>query len=378
MSSGKQPMSNGSYDRSWNGEGSSSGGNNNIDGGGANTNGNGNNPKVGALLAAGPRLSIQEDDELPSYDDANSIQSGKTRTPSIHRQEVGTQIYDALEFEYAFEGANSHKELVTSVVRHPGSKNTILSIQRLGIGPQRPTLGNPSVFKLDAVPLPAGQLEVKASSEMGIRSIKIGMLDILEDEPDLQFGTIDWWDKRTASITVGTNLEHRFFDRPYSLPPDILMFLTGFAFKGGSPRRITATVGGIGQQGFLPKFLTGPNNTGVLDVRANWISVPKDHPRFDAGTFEVPPKSSSQHMHFMGTVCFTRWKFPKKQPPKVFVGFAGFDEEAARSFRFSVAVTGVSHKGFSWSVRNWDDVSFNYHWSAVISWIAIANPDQSL
>ncbi|KAF3929994.1 hypothetical protein AA313_de0209235 [Arthrobotrys entomopaga] len=383
MSSGKRPTFNGSYDGSWNGEGSSSSGgnnNNNVNGAGGeanntNSTGNLNNPKVDALLAAAPRFSVREDDELPSYDDANSIQSGKATTPSIHRQEVGTEIYDTLEFEYAFDGASSHRDLVTSVVRHPGSKNTILSIQRLGLGPQKPAPLNLTVFKLNAMPLPAGQLEVKTSSEMGIRSIKIGMLDILEDDTDLQFGTIDWWDKRTASPTVGTNLEHRFFERSYSLPPDILMFLTSFAFRPSSPRRITATIGGVGQQGFIPKFLTGPNTSTILDVKANWIAVPKDHPKFDCGTFEVPSKNTAQAMHFMGTVCFTKWKFPKRQPPKVFIGFTGFDEEATRSFRFSVAVTGISHEGFSWSVRNWDDVLYNYPWSAVVSWLAIANPD---
>ncbi|EPS43620.1 hypothetical protein H072_2384 [Dactylellina haptotyla CBS 200.50] len=373
MSAGKQPISNGSYDTSWNSRGgSSSGAGNNSNGG------EGTSRKIDALLAAAPRLSVQdEDDELPSYDDANSVRSGKLASPSNFQQsDVGVEIQDALEFDYAFQISTSYEELATSVVRNPGVQGTILAIQRLGMGSQKPGPGIITVFKLDGVPLPSNQLEVKAKSnpEMGIRSLKVGMLDVLEDDPDIQFGNIDWNDR---IIVHGANPQSTghlriMFDRPYSLPPDIIFFLREFSFRTNTPRRIRVTTQGIGQHGFFPKWTTGP--TAALDTKYTWVSIPKDHMRFDCGTFEVVSKPGGTAMNFTGTVDFTKWKFPKKQPPKVFIGFAGIELDTSRAFRLSTAVTGLSDKGFSWSVRNWDDATYNYAWSTAISWIAIANP----
>ncbi|EGX52476.1 hypothetical protein AOL_s00043g265 [Orbilia oligospora ATCC 24927] len=374
-SSGKQPIPNMS---SWNGEGSSSAATPSQE-----DTANGNS-KASVFLAAAPRLPLQEDDSLlpPSYDDANSIRSGfLPAQPSTPQENLGVGIQDALEFEYAFQIARAHEELATSVVRHVGSKTTVLAIQRLALGPHRPNTQVATVFKLNAVPLAANQLEVtaKSNSEMAMRSIKIGMLDIADDDPDLQSGVIDWLTRGTGpSSVVGTELPDVFFERPYSIPPDILMFLHAFAFRPNAPRRVRASTIGIGQQGFHPKMATGTNP--LVDAKATWIAVPKDSMRFDCGTFEVTSKSgpAASMPTFTGTVQFTKWKFPKKQPPKVFIGLTGFDRDVSRPFRYSVAVTGVSHKGFSWAVRNWDETLMSYTWGAVISWIATANPSVTL
>ncbi|KAF3916438.1 hypothetical protein ABW21_db0208703 [Orbilia brochopaga] len=192
---GKQPMRNGLLSNS---ESSSSGSSSTTSN--AVVGNSSNNAKVGALLAAAPRLSLEDEGsgEPPSYDDANSIQSGHLSARSFTRRpDVGVEIDDSLEFEYAFEASNSHEELLTNVVRHPGAKNTILSLQRLGLGSRRANLQNPIIFKIAAIPLSASQLEVQAktNSEMGIKSIKIGMLDILEDDRDIQCGVIDWLEK---------------------------------------------------------------------------------------------------------------------------------------------------------------------------------------
>ncbi|KAF3908968.1 hypothetical protein ABW20_dc0104434 [Dactylellina cionopaga] len=366
-----QPTSKGS---SWNGEGSSSSASN------YNTNGN-SNPKVDALLAAAPRLSLDETHlDPPSYDDANSIRSGIVNNGKSQAQEVGIGIQDAIEFEYAFEVANTHEELATSVVRHPSSKSTILVLQRLAIGPRRATTQTPTTFELNALPLAANQLEITAKSnkEMGIRSLKVGMLDIAEDDPDIQFGTIDWTEKTTGTTAWASNMPDVFFDRPYGLPPDIIFFLRTFSFKANIPRRIKATQLGTGQQGFHPKFVFGPvGPSSVLDAKATWLAIPKDSRRFDCGTFEVAAKPTTLTTLFTGTVNFTKWKFSKKNTPKVIVGMTGIDQDYNRPFRFSVAVTGESHEGFSWSVRNWDD-QVNSAWGATISWIAIANPEGNL
>ncbi|KAK6501329.1 hypothetical protein TWF481_009171 [Arthrobotrys musiformis] len=367
-SSGKQPMSNGS---SWNGESSSSGG------GGATQEGpRDRNSKIDAILAAAPRLSLLDDESLqpPSYDDANSIRSGFLPAKSSSLQDdIGVGVQDAIEFEYAFQVAQSHAELATSVVRRPGSKTTVLAIQRLALGSHKPNLQAATTFKLTAVPLAANQLELtaRASAEMSMRSIQIGMLDIAEDDPDIQCGMIDWSERGLGSATgSGTDLPPVFFERSYPLPPDILMFLNTFSFKGNSSRRVRASTVGIGQQGFNARFITGPGS--ILDAKAAWVAIPKDSLRFDCGVFEITSKPSSSVA--TGSVNFTKWKFPKKQPPNVFIGLSGFDRDLSRPFRHSVAVTGKSHEGFSWTVRNWDESTISLSWGAVISWIAIANP----
>ncbi|KAK6518236.1 hypothetical protein TWF506_005395 [Arthrobotrys conoides] len=370
-SSGKQPISN---TASWDGEGSSSAASSSQEGT-ANSN-----SKASVFLAAAPRLSLQEEDDSllpPSYDDANSIQSAILPAPSTTPQEhLGVGIEDAVEFEYAFQIARSHEELATSVVRHPGSKTTVLAIQRLALGSHRPSLQAITTFKLNAVPLAANQLEVtaKANSEMSIRSIKIGMLDIAEDDPDIQCGVIDWSAGGFgASAALRADFPDVFFERPYSLPPDILMFLNAFAFRPNTPRRVRASTIGVGQQGFHPKFTTGSNP--VVDAKATWVAIPKDSMRFDCGTFEVTSKAgpATSGSAITGTVNFTKWKFPKKQPPKVFIGLTGFDRDFSRPFRYSAAVTGISHEGFSWTVRNWDESTVSFAWGAVISWIATAD-----
>ncbi|KAK6532468.1 hypothetical protein TWF281_006657 [Arthrobotrys megalospora] len=368
--SGKQPITNPS---SWDGAGESSSSAASASQQGTERNGySSSNPKVDALLAAAPRLSLQDDDSLqpPSYDDANSIRSVNLPAQPAKAQGLGVGVEDAVEFEYAFQVATSHEELATSVVRHPGSKTTILSIQRLALGSHRPNLQTGTAFKLTAVPLAANQLELsaKANPGMTLRSIKIGMLDIADDDPDIQCGMIDWADRGKGTSTVSaTDLPDVFFERSYSMPPDILMFLNTFVFKPNVPRRIKAITQGIGQQGFLPRIVTGVNP--ILDATVAWIAIPKDSMRFDCGTFEVSSKTSPA-----GTVHFTKWKFPKKQPPKVFIGLTGFDRDYNRPFRYSAAITGVSHEGFSWAVRNWDDTAVAYAWNMVVSWVAIANP----
>ncbi|KAF3937675.1 hypothetical protein ABW19_dt0201105 [Dactylella cylindrospora] len=364
--SGKQPAPNG-YS---NGEGSGS----------QNGGGGSSNPKMQALLAAAPRLTLDDQSpiEPPSYDDANSIQSGHITVSSMNKPaDVGTTIAESLEFEYSFDTANTHDQLVTTVVRHPNAKVTILSITRLALGVRRPSPGVPLTFKLSGTPLSANQLEVQAKSnpEQGIKSIKVGMLDIDEDDPDLQFGVVDWMD-RGGTGDWRASLPDVLFDRAYSMPPDILMFLTAFAIRNNSPRRIKATTSGSGQYGFHPALTAGATQAAVLDAKAFWLAVPKDTQRFDCGTFEVSGKGMVTISNtFNGVVTFTKYKFPKKKPPKVFVGLAGIDQDAGRPFRFSVAVTGKSHEGFSWTVRNWDESYMNQSWGATISWIAIA--DQS-
>ncbi|KAJ6263028.1 hypothetical protein Dda_1586 [Drechslerella dactyloides] len=202
----KQPARTG---RLSNGEGSSSGNPptstlTNAAEGSASSNGT----KIGALLAAAPRLSLEDETSLepPSYDDANSVQSGQLSARSlVKQQDVGVGIDDSVEFEYAFEMAHSHEELLTNVVRHPGAKSTILSLQRLALGPRRANAQNPTIFKVGAVPLSANQLEIqaKSNSEMGIKSIKIGMLDIPEDDKDIQFGVIDWLERGAGHTPDG-------------------------------------------------------------------------------------------------------------------------------------------------------------------------------
>ncbi|KAK6358062.1 hypothetical protein TWF730_007417 [Orbilia blumenaviensis] len=334
--------------------------------------------KVDALLAAAPRLSFQDDDSLrpPSYDDANSVRSVFLPAHAGGAQDqIGVGVQDAIEFEYQFQVARSYEELATTVVRHAGSKTTVLAIQRLALGSHRPSTQTATSFSLVAVPLAANQLELtaKANPELAMRSLKVGMLDIAEDDPDIQFGTIDWSERGTGKPGVyGTELPPVFFERPYSMPPDILMFLNTFAFKPNSLRKIRPSIIGAGQQGFHPKITTGTST--LIDAKATWVAIPKDSMRFDCGIFEVAPKASATASSFTGTVQFTKWKFPKKQPPKVFVGLAGIDMDTTRPFRYSVAVTGLSHEGFSWTVRNWDDSTFAYSWGAALSWIAIANP----
>ncbi|KAK6341511.1 hypothetical protein TWF696_008583 [Orbilia brochopaga] len=370
---GKQPMRN---DSTTSGEGSSSrssGTTINLVAGN-----NGSSAKVATLLAAAPRLSLEDEASLepPSYDDANSIQSGQLSGRSLAaRNDVGFEIDDSLEFDYAFEISNSHDELLTNVVRHPGAKNTVLSLQRLALGSRRVNTQNPMMFKIAAVPLSASQLEVqaKANSEMGIKSIKIGMLDIPDDERDIQSGVIDWPEKGAGATTTwgNLNLPEVFFERAYSMPPEILLFIYSFAFKPNTAHQIKATLLGCNQYGFCAKFTTrGPP---VLDAKAMWVAIPKDSPRFDCGMIEVSSKALASKSYFTGSINFTKWKFPKQRPPKVFIGLTGFDQDVTRPFRVSVAVTGQSHEGFSWTIRTWDDALINSTWGASVSWVAIAD-----
>ncbi|RVD85450.1 uncharacterized protein DFL_003771 [Arthrobotrys flagrans] len=90
----KQPMSNGF---SWNGESSSSAASAPQAGTEANRN-----LKTSALLAAAPRLSLQDDDSLqpPSYEDANSIRSAFLPAQSTKQQDnLGVGVQDTIEFE---------------------------------------------------------------------------------------------------------------------------------------------------------------------------------------------------------------------------------------------------------------------------------------
>lgn len=170
------------------------------------------------------------------------------------------------------------------------------------------------------------------------------------------------------------------FDRGYQIPPDVLCFLTDFAFGPGfqwkgnqgpaQARKIKAGHNGTGQFGFHPIFVS-PGTSLPIEGQATWVAVPKDTRRFDCGVFEIIAKSPFPPS-FTGTIDYTKWKFPKKNPPKLFIGISGFEFDGSRPLRVSTAVTGESHQGFSWAVRSWDDATMPYTWSVTVSWLAIA------
>ncbi|KAG8916070.1 hypothetical protein FRC01_003397 [Tulasnella sp. 417] len=155
------------------------------------------------------------------------------------------------------------------------------------------------------------------------------------------------------------------FERPFTTPPKVVVFLNQFDSSGSSTRVKTYT-SGVDAKGFTIHIDTWADTT-LYSATAGWVAYPEDKEFIYSGTAnttEIRPWQQPQTLHSKRVTFGSR---PFVQPPKVFVALNSIDISTDTNLRVRAYVSGVNPESMSWHIDSWADTKL---WSAGISYIA--------
>ncbi|KAG8999881.1 hypothetical protein FRB90_011923 [Tulasnella sp. 427] len=158
------------------------------------------------------------------------------------------------------------------------------------------------------------------------------------------------------------------FERPYSTPPNVVVWLKSFDTGEGSSTRVKTFATDIDAKGFTIHIDTWAD-TKLWSAIAGWIAYPKDKEGIFCGrgdTIQVRPwQNTTPGVTTRKAIYFGDTAFHAK--PSVFVALDAIDCSTAHGLRFSAYATDISTHGMTWHIDSWGDTILH---SAGISFIA--------
>ncbi|KAK4192246.1 hypothetical protein QBC35DRAFT_484691 [Podospora australis] len=145
------------------------------------------------------------------------------------------------------------------------------------------------------------------------------------------------------------------FDRAYSAPPKVIVWLTQLDMNNNANFRVRALISNITTTGFVLNLDTWSDST-LYVAAATWIAYPANKAGVASGRFttdDVRPWDKPT-LNTQKTISFPANTFTDKTPT-VLVGLNMIDTDRYKNIRVSVGATGVSKSGFTWHLDSWAD-----------------------
>ncbi|KAG8898423.1 hypothetical protein FRC01_010922, partial [Tulasnella sp. 417] len=197
------------------------------------------------------------------------------------------------------------------------------------------------------------------SAGMNALIMKPGRHDILSGE----FDTRDDhpWNSPQRETTRRIN-----FQRPFTTPPKVVVFLKSFDTGSGSSTRVNTHASKIDATGFTIRIFTW-HDTTLYTAIAGWVAYPRDEEYIYSGTVattEVRSWSNPQ-LKTQNRAQFRGAKFLKK--PTIFMALNYIDVSTRSNLRIEANADNVSAEGMTWHIDGWADTTV---WAAGASYIA--------
>lgn len=155
-----------------------------------------------------------------------------------------------------------------------------------------------------------------------------------------------------TKLDTTDNITHEIpFPFPYAEPPQVLVWLKKMHLWSSADRSLRIVVSGTTTLGFtLEVFSTSRSGISGLDV--SWPACSVGRPGVTMGTFQVKDWTN-ERARCEGHVAFQSGWF--KVPPRVVVGFTGFEIDKGIALSKSVRVVEVTSEGMKWRIGGGED-----------------------
>ncbi|KAG8901688.1 hypothetical protein FRC01_009770, partial [Tulasnella sp. 417] len=197
------------------------------------------------------------------------------------------------------------------------------------------------------------------SAGMHALILKPGNLEILSGDFDTRDDHPENKPQRETSRRIN-------FQRPFTAPPKVVVFLKSFDTGSGSSTRVSTYASKIDAEGFTIHILTW-HDTTLYTAIAGWVAYPKDEEYIYSGTVntaEVRSYSNPQ-LKTQNRAQFEGAKFLKN--PTIFMAFNSIDISTKSNLRIEAYADNVSADGMTWHIDSWEDTIV---WSCGASYIA--------
>lgn len=157
------------------------------------------------------------------------------------------------------------------------------------------------------------------------------------------------------------------FARPFSAPPQVVVWLTTLDMAAGRNRRVAVYATHVTAAGFTIN-VDAWGDTVLYAGAAAWIAYPAGAANLRSGSFNTqdlrpwnqPRSTNSGAVQFSGGALAS--------VPRVIVGLNSMDVGGAQNLRLNARADGVTAKGFTWHLDSWADTVL---YSAGASYLAI-------
>ena len=157
------------------------------------------------------------------------------------------------------------------------------------------------------------------------------------------------------------------FERPFSTPPKVVVFLNYMEFEKGHNWRVMTTATDIDVNGFTLDLKTW-SDTSFNAAQAGWIAYPEDRGQIfstSVNTTDVPPSNQRPAELWSGKIKLNTAEFRKK--PSVFIALNSLDIGCKSDLRVKVSVSNVTTTGLVWHIETWSDTVFNSAGATIIA-----------
>lgn len=181
------------------------------------------------------------------------------------------------------------------------------------------------------------------------------------DDPDFHIGQF-----QASGVKPKASAQIQF-ERVFSSPPQVVVWLNILDMEKGKNWRVNATATDITAKGFTVNLETW-DDTILYNASASWIAYPSDKEGVASGTYSTYDSRSSGDNPPLnsGRVNFPPGRFART--PKVLVALNNLDFDARHNLRIKLGADSVSPDGFDWHIDSWDDTIM---YAGGVSWLAL-------
>ncbi|KAH7322149.1 hypothetical protein B0J17DRAFT_684415 [Rhizoctonia solani] len=186
-------------------------------------------------------------------------------------------------------------------------------------------------------------------------------LDTSKHSLDFQFGRFSSG-KMNGADTTKLKMTDIQFNRPYRVPPKVVLWLTAFESDCSKITRLQLTAENVTNTGFKLQVFTWLNSV-VDDAAVSWIAVPSDNAIMTAG--QVMSTPSGPATGFQQQIKFER---PFKNVPRVMVALNKIDVANNANLRITAYPKDITNEGMTLVLETWGGTTI---YSCAMGYIAI-------
>lgn len=220
----------------------------------------------------------------------------------------------------------------------------------------------------DKITTVSADVHINTWSDTTLYSAAATWFKAAANDPDFQIGQVSTLD--SGKPTQGHMAIPVTFDRSYSVPPQVVVWLNSFEMGYDHNWGVAASVSDVTARGFVLHFDSG-RDTVLKSASAAWIALPNGKAGVLGGSFSTPDAGSRDETNPVsrGQIRFPQGVF-QKAPSTIVVALNGLDIPNGHSLRVKVSVETTAADGIAWRIETWGDGNV-VHWASA-SYIALA------
>jgi hypothetical protein len=175
--------------------------------------------------------------------------------------------------------------------------------------------------------------------------------EVASTDSEFQVGNFNTLELHSWNETKPQNTKRVTFERSFTEPPEVVVWLQGFDMDKNKNWKIAAHASNISNEGFEIHIDTWGDST-LYSGSASWIAYPADKKGIVSGRVDssMSQEPSSQEQSKGGRVDFPNGLFDRKH--RVYLAIKSFDCDSRNDLSLKAFEENVSKDGFDWRVES--------------------------